>query len=91
MFAKYRDDYLKLRKHAVKAGIPDWALLHADMHANRGLLARGRASGRAYHASMNRAKSEMFEAVELLRAFIQSEGRLRRYKTPLLDKLIENK
>tara|TARA_R100000027_G_scaffold65786_1_gene60726 strand:- start:1379 stop:1657 length:279 start_codon:yes stop_codon:yes gene_type:complete len=91
MFAKCRDDYLKLRKQAVKNGMPDWALLHADMHANRGIFARSRATGRAYQAGMNRAKAEMLEAVELLRAFMQSEGRLRRYKTPLLNELLEAK
>ncbi|MEL7893501.1 hypothetical protein [Vreelandella neptunia] len=91
MFAKLRDDYLRLRKRAVKDGMPDWAVLHADLQANVGLFARKRALGQRYQVHYNRAVREMFAAVELLRAYLQREGRLRRRNAPLLNELLEAK
>ena len=69
--------------------MPDWALLHADMQANKALFARKKAVGKAYSVLYARALNEMFSAVELLRAYLQREGRLRRYKAPLLNELLE--
>jgi hypothetical protein len=91
MFANLRDEYLRLRKRALKAGIPDWALHHADLQANVGLFARKRAVGKRYPVLYDRAVREMFAAVELLRAYLQREGRLRRREAPLLNALLEDK
>lgn len=91
MFANLRDKYLSLRKQAVKAGMPGWALLHADAQANVGLFARKRAVGNRYHVHYNRAVREMLAAVELLMAYLHSGGRLKHRKVPLLNELLESK
>ncbi|WP_447896036.1 hypothetical protein [Vreelandella sp. GE22] len=90
MFAKLRDDYVRLRKRAVEDGVPNWALLHADMQANKALFLRKKASG-IYGRDYGRAVNEMLAANNLHKAYLQRASRLERHKTPMLDELLKGK